>query len=140
MLVQDFVQALRAFQVFAEWLFNHDAMQPARPIEADDSKIFGDRGELGRLDRQIEDDVGARFSFWLAKLSKQPLKSLDAREVARHVAEALGETVEQSAVELAIHRIAQRLFHMCTPCGVVVGASAVAMKLVTPGSRSCASR
>ena len=92
--VQQAVQHLRGFDVLAEGFFHHDAMLAARPVQARLVEIIDHRTELGGLDREIENDVGAAAHF---RGGQRFLEFGVIRMVVQfslHISKALGELVE----------------------------------------------
>jgi hypothetical protein len=54
MLVQQAIEHLRRFEIFAKWLFDHHTVQAARLVESRGFEVLDHCAEFRRLDSKIE--------------------------------------------------------------------------------------
>ncbi len=113
--VHQLIQSLRTFQIHAERLLNHKAVQASRPIQARRGKIAGDGAEVLGLDREIKHDIRAHAGLGLAEFLEQTPERPGILKVAAHVAETRSKSGETFRGELLSQIRTQCLVHVRFP-------------------------
>ncbi len=113
--VQQLIQRLRAFQVHPERLLDHNAVQPARAVQAGCGKISGHGAEVLGLDGQVEHDVRAHAGLGLAEFVEQPPVGRGILKVTAYVTETRRKSGKTFRRELLPELRTQRLFHVRFP-------------------------